>query len=169
MSCLPPQAEPSQQSAPTASAPSGRDNSAVRHGYRCAGVRRGRGESCFGWGGTGPRRGSGVVTPMKTLRGSELPPLPWTPIIWTYVNCGGHPHPVAQKSKNDWGLHDIHCNVWEWHLDIYERDAYTYRAQGVTADPWSSAYFFDSSTRSAAPAHTGELRVVRGAPGTQCP
>jgi len=33
--------------------------------------------------------------------------------LWYRVNSDDHPHPVAQKPANPWGLFDIEGNVWE--------------------------------------------------------
>lgn len=75
------------------------------------------------------------------------PKLPgdWEETTWYAENAEGRTHPVGQKAPNDWGLHDVQGNAWEWIQDWY---APNYYEKSPPTDPEGP--------------ESGEKRVCRG-------
>ena len=76
---------------------------------------------------------------------------------WYGENSGGRAHHVAEKPANDFGLYDVHGNVWEWILDTTDWDAFKTRAiNGIfPVDP------AESPADLAAPSPRA-VRLIRG-------
>ena len=66
-----------------------------------------------------------------------------------YSDSRGGTHPVRRKRKNDFGLYDMHGNVWEWCLDSCNWNS------GVVTDTYSGE-------QKDPVCSTGSYRVIRG-------
>ena len=56
-------------------------------------------------------------------------------IAWYRDNSEGSTQPIGLKRPNNWGMHDMWGNVWEWCEDIYDPLVYgTYRVFSAAVD-----------------------------------
>jgi formylglycine-generating enzyme required for sulfatase activity len=55
-------------------------------------------------------------------------------VAWYKENADGSPHPVGRKLPNGLWIYDMSGNVWEWCLDIFEKDTYL-KATGQLGNP----------------------------------
>lgn len=59
---------------------------------------------------------------------------------WYDYNSREQTHPVGEKSPNNWGLYDVHGNVYEWCLDCWHDDYRGAPNDGSAWDDGSSKY-----------------------------
>ncbi len=59
---------------------------------------------------------------------------------WYNGNSGGGTRENGLKNPNQWGIHDISGNVWEWCMDWYDENYYKYSPLKNPAGPASGSF-----------------------------
>lgn len=79
---------------------------------------------------------------------------------WFDLNSKGVTHPVGKKLPNDWGLFDMHGNVWEWCSDLWRCE---YPEQPVVDPVGPSSGKYGVTRGGGCGSHAGGCRsAVRG-------
>ncbi len=82
----------------------------------------------------------------------------------TFGNNEEYAHAVGQHRPNDWGLHDMHGNVWEWVQDWFDPDYYKRSPRVDPVGPTSGSLGTGPNSLRAKMGDdaTDSLRVLRG-------
>lgn len=54
---------------------------------------------------------------------------------WNKLNSSEKTHPVGSKKPNQYGIYDMHGNVWEWVSDFYDKDYYASSSKSNPTGP----------------------------------
>ncbi len=88
---------------------------------------------------------------------------------WFSGNGGAETHPVGQLKANEWGLHDMHGNVWDWCADWCDEGYYAKSPKEDSTGPESGSFrvsrggsWFRNSRRCRAACRNGYAPGVRG-------
>lgn len=77
------------------------------------------------------------------------------------LNAGQtHPHQVGQRSPNNWGLYDIHGNIWEWVEDGYF-GSYAAEPKPLPDERVLRGGGYDFSSNGARSAYRNKLSPIR--------
>jgi len=77
---------------------------------------------------------------------------------WYFDNSGLMPHPVGEKKPNEFGIHDMIGNVWEWCLDVFEDYSDEIQTNPICIGEIRDMY----ETDDADIYRSGFIRIVRG-------